>query len=143
MPLKETDSWFPYILSTTGSADVTNEFLLFGITAGLGAMTLFIVLLTRAFRSLGVALSAVRGGMPGGRDAELMLWSLGVMLAMHIVNWLGITYFDQTGAIWFMQLATVSNVSAECLRKAVPAVVRPVRAEAAGEPATAGFARCV
>ena len=47
-----------------------------------------------------------------------MLWGLGVVLALHIMNWLGITYFDQTYLLWFMQLAMVSNLTDEYLRPA-------------------------
>ena len=50
MNFVETADWFPDgALSTTGAADITNLFLSFGLTAGLGAMALLILLLARAF----------------------------------------------------------------------------------------------
>ena len=45
MPMSETVHWFPYVLLQTGAADITNNYLQFGITAGLGAMLLLILLL--------------------------------------------------------------------------------------------------
>jgi hypothetical protein len=113
MPVSDTNDWFPYVLETTGGADMTNQFLAFGITAGLGGMGLFILVLTQAFSSLGRTLAAVRSHWPKPSEAEFVLWGLGVVLAVHIANWVGITYFDQTYVIWFMQLAAVSSLAME------------------------------
>ena len=38
------------------------------------------------------------------------------MLVVHIVNWFGITYWDQSYVIWFMQLAAVTGLSEACLK---------------------------
>ncbi|HEY3856222.1 MAG TPA: hypothetical protein VGO67_17690 [Verrucomicrobiae bacterium] len=111
MPLADTAGWFPYILTTTNTADITNEFVLIGLTSGIGAMGLFILVLKRAFSLLGNALQAVRHHSPALVEDEYLLWGLGCMLAAHIVNWLGITYFDQTSVFWFTQLAAISSLS--------------------------------
>ena len=50
MPIKETVNWFPYSHPLTGGADITNQFISFGLTAGLGAIILVIVLLKRGFQ---------------------------------------------------------------------------------------------
>ncbi len=113
--ITETGSWFPYGLSATGGADITNQFISFGLTGGLGAMALFVLLLTRAFGALGEALTAVRAGASKPASAEFLLWGLGVMLTVHIINWCGITYFDQMQMFWLMQLAAIANLSANCL----------------------------
>jgi hypothetical protein len=117
LPIIKTADWFPYIqASNGGGADITNTFIAFGLTAGLGAVALFILLLTRAFSALGKALAIVRhAGGPQPSEVEFILWGLGAMLAAHISNWLGITYFDQTSMIWFMQLAAISSLSESCL----------------------------
>jgi hypothetical protein len=111
MSLRDTNGWFTYDLAATGGADITNQFLLFGLTAGVGATLLFIFLLYRAFSNLGQAMEVVRAhpGMPG--EPQYLLWALGVMQVAHIFNWLGIAYFDQTYVIWFMQLAVISSLS--------------------------------
>jgi hypothetical protein len=76
---------------------------------------LFIILLKRAFSSLGNALRSVRSNSEGVNETELLLWGMGVMLVVHIVNWFGISYWDQTYVIWFMQLAAVSSLSEACI----------------------------
>lgn len=111
VPIRETSGWFPYDLGTTGGADITNEFISFGITAGLLAMALFILMLARALSRIGKATANIRSRSPDPSETEFFLWGLGVMVVVHIVNWLGITYFDQTYMIWFMQLAAVSNLT--------------------------------
>ena len=116
IPLKDTSGWFAFDLGTTGGADVTNQFFNFGFTAGLGAIALFIFLLKRTFSGLGSALWNVRSGPDEAAGTEPLLWGLGVMLAVHIVNWLGISYWDQTYAIWFMQLAAIAGLSEACMR---------------------------
>ncbi|MGC9941901.1 MAG: hypothetical protein ABSE48_08695 [Verrucomicrobiota bacterium] len=123
MPLLDTNSWFPFTLPGIGTADITNMYIWFGLTAGLGAMALFIVLLTRAFSSLGKALAAVRSGPSQSEGAEFLLWGLGVMLLVHIIDWFGIIYFDQMYVTWFMQLAAISGISAGCLGLQSPTVI--------------------
>jgi hypothetical protein len=60
---------------------------------------------------LGKALQAVRAASSQTEEAEFLLWGLGCMLAAHIVNQFGITYFDQTYVLWFAQLAAISTLS--------------------------------
>lgn len=94
---------------------MTNNFLVFGIVAGLGAVVLLIALLTQAFRSIGRGIAAMRARQDGS-DAQFILWGLGVMLSVHLFNWFGITYWDQTYVIWFLHLAIISSLTAEVLR---------------------------
>jgi hypothetical protein len=92
-------------------ADITNQFISFGLNAGVGAVGLLILLLVLAYSALGRALGSVRSHFHESSDTEYLLWGLGVMLAVHIINWFGITYFDQFYVIWFMQLAMISSVT--------------------------------
>jgi len=110
MPIKETAGWFAYDLEATGGADMTNQFLTFGIVAGLAAMVTFIFMLVRAFSLLGIALATNRSNDGESSQTELLLWGLGTALAAHIVNWIGITYFDQIYAVWFLHLAAISSL---------------------------------
>jgi hypothetical protein len=111
MPEKETSEWLPYTLDSTHSADISNQFISLGLAAGLMAIALFVWLFIRVFRSLGKELSATRLASPRPCGNEYLLWGLGVMLAGHVVNLLGITYFDQFYVIWFMQLALISTLT--------------------------------
>lgn len=114
MEMSETRDWFPYILGITGAADITNNFIDFGLHAGVFAIALLVLLLVRAFQSIGQALMAVRLKTKRN-DHEYLLWALGCALAVHVVSWLGITYFDQMYFAWFMQLATISSISQACV----------------------------
>ena len=105
-----TKDWFPYTV-VTGGADIINYYLDFGIAAGLGATGFLCFLLFRAFSRLGRALDTFRGNDCVSRDIEFLLWALGVVLSVHVFNWLGIVYFDQYYAVFFMQLAALSTLS--------------------------------
>jgi hypothetical protein len=111
MRAEDTSDWFPYNLSLTGTVDITNEYLAFGLGAGLGAMALLILLLVRGFGATGEAMASVRLREGGSNETAFLLWGLGVMLAVHVINWFGISYFDQIYVVWFLQLAAVSSVT--------------------------------
>jgi hypothetical protein len=122
MPVIDTSDWFEYsLVANGGGADITNLFISFGLNAGLGAIALFILLLVQGFSALGRAQASVRLYFRESSETEYLLWGLGAMLAVHIINWFGITYFDQTYVSCFMQLAAISSVTESCLQ-ASPAV---------------------
>jgi hypothetical protein len=137
MPIKDTSGWFPYDLITTGGADITNQYIGFGLDGGVGAIVLFVVLLTRAFSMVGGALEQVRASHRKPEELEYFMWGVGVMLMVHGVNWLGITYFDQTYAFWFMQLAALNNLSEHCLKSLSSKGNQPVRPHEPGHEETA------
>jgi len=111
MPIKETHDWFPYTSDALVGADITNQYIAFGLNAGLGAIGLFILLLVRAFRSLGEALIAVRAASIKYDESEFILWGLGVMLAVHTVSLIGVSFFDKMCTVFFMQLAVISSLT--------------------------------
>lgn len=106
MDLSQTRQWFTYVLDATGSADITNNFLVFGLRGGAGSLVLLILLLVMAFSALGIVMRS-RKKQPGN---DIFLWSLGCMLVVHIASWFGISYFDQITVFWFMHLAAISSV---------------------------------
>lgn len=109
-----TRNWFHYTLAATGSADITNQYLFFGLTAGLPAIGIFVLLLVKTFAALGQALSALRMKSPPDNRFEALLWALGCCAMVHVATWLGITYnFDQTYVIWLLQLAAISSLAAD------------------------------
>ena len=76
-------------------------------------MALFVLLLVRAFGSVGRSLDCKRRNGATHRETQYLQWGIGCALLVHVVNWLGITYFDQTYVVWFMQLAAVSALAGE------------------------------
>jgi hypothetical protein len=131
MPIADTRGWFPYVLKATDAADITNQFVYFGVNAGLLAIVLFIILLTRAYGLVGAALARVREQAAKPAQAEFMLWALGATLTVHIFNWMGITYFDQSYMLWCFHLAALAGVSQQYLEASAPEPAPAV----AGEPA--------
>lgn len=118
MPVLATAHWLPYTNTSTGAVDLTNNFLAFGVTAGLGSVLLLVALLTKAFGSVGSAMARLRK-RSDKLPEEYILWGLGVMLGVHVFNWFSITYWDQSNVVWFLHLALISSLSAQVLRDEV------------------------
>ena len=78
---------------------------------GIDVGALVVLLLVRAFGSVGRSLDCKRRNGATHRETQYLQWGIGCALLVHVVNWLGITYFDQTYVVWFMQLAAVSALS--------------------------------
>jgi hypothetical protein len=115
MPVQQTSGWMPYNLSATGGADITNQFISFGLNAGILAMALFIFVIYCGFSHLGAALNVLREA-DMSRSEEALLWGLGVALAAHVFNWIGITYFDQFNVLWLLQFAALVTLSSYWIR---------------------------
>lgn len=41
---------------------------------------------------------------------EALLFGFGVVVAVHVVNWFAISYFDQSYAVWYFQLACIIGI---------------------------------
>lgn len=107
MDISETAEWFQYTLAATGSADITNQYLLFGINAGLFAIVLFVSFIVQVFKGVGQLLERADLN-PADR---YLAWALGCTAVVHISTWMGITYnFDQTYVFWAFSVALVSSL---------------------------------
>lgn len=114
MSIIYTKDWFPYTLAITDTADITNQFISFGLAGGFGAIALFILLIVRSFRGIGQALNVSRFGFLGTSKDEYLLWGIGATLLAHVANFFGVCYFDQIYVVWFMLLAIISSISQVC-----------------------------
>lgn len=110
MPLSQTIDWFPYHTPGTGFADITNQFIAYGLDSGLLAIVLCIAFLSAAFREIGFTLKTSVEIDGGPSPVTYITWGLASALVMHIANWLGIIYFDQTYVIWYLQLAMIGSL---------------------------------
>ena len=115
LPLRETSDWMPYVLASTGGADITNQFISFALKGGIWSMLLFVGVIVSTFSLLGRALSAVRESEVGDETDERLLWGLGAALTAHVSNWLGLAYFDQFQVFWLIQLSAMIAVTQEVL----------------------------
>lgn len=109
MSMQHTKHWLPYTNGTTGVVDLTNNYLNFGVASGLLAMALFIALIVSAFKHAGRAMAAERADSAPGDSIEPLQWGLGVALTVHVVNWFGITYWDQSAAFAFLHFAMIGS----------------------------------
>lgn len=137
MPLIETRNWFAYYLKATGGADITNQFIVFGVAAGIGAIFLAIYLFAGAFSELGKTMKSLRKNHASTVVEERLLWSFGVVLGVHLINWLGISYFDQFLLIWCLHLAAIAALVQSVRAKASDVVEVDTSAQWQ-EPAIAG-----
>jgi hypothetical protein len=111
MPARDTGTWLPYTNTNTGAVDITNNFLSFGINAGMGALMLLVVLVVVAFSQLGRVMRVTRSAQSSSIGVEPLYWALGVMLFAHVVNWFGVTYWDQTNVLWLLHLAAIGSLA--------------------------------
>jgi len=88
-------------------ADITNYYLVFGVTGGLIAMMLVIAVLIVAFRWVGTVYRAHFEDAP--TDA-FMIWCLGAGLFAHATTSISVSYFDQSLVFFWMNVAIISSM---------------------------------
>lgn len=100
--------WLVGTLSTAhwgiGLEDVTNQYIFEGVTAGVLGTLFYIFFIWRVFCAIGQ-------GLAGSKDKARywLLWGLGVVLFVHSITFLSVTYFGQNVAAFFLIVgATVS-----------------------------------
>jgi len=114
MESPETAGWFPYTVN--GAADITNQYLVFGINAGILAIVLFVAFISKLFGQVGRALAKIRSS-GGPARTGFMLWGLGAMLVVHVVTWFGVSYFDQVYVVWLLEMAATVSIANEVLSR--------------------------
>lgn len=82
--------------------DLCNQFVAEAEQGGLATLILFLVLISRSFRRIGVARKMARD-----RKQEWLLWAVGCILCAHLAGFFGISYFDQIKIWWFVTLAMI------------------------------------
>lgn len=90
-------------------ADITNYYLVFGVTGGLVAMLLVIALLLVAFKWVGVV---YRSHFDDSPKDSYMIWCLGAGLFAHATTSISVSYFDQSLVFFWMNVAVISSMYA-------------------------------
>jgi hypothetical protein len=122
-----------------GGEDVTNQYVLEGVRGGLLSLVLFVSIIWVAFRYVG----RMRAACEGRQAALVLVWSLGVSLFVHCIQFLGVSYFGQTILVWFFTLAAIGSLyegfiyGGRTVRKPRPAAPRPALRASASAPAGA------
>ena len=91
--------------------DTANEYVGQAVNGGLLGLALFITILVRCFRYIGLARRASEGDL----KRELRYWALGSWLFANVVAFFGNSYFDQTILTWYVLLAVVSTATASSM----------------------------
>jgi hypothetical protein len=90
-----------------GANDITNQYVLEGVTGGLLTLLIFIVVIVLAFRAVG----RFENLFGQERSRTLMAWAIGASLAVHAVIFIGVSYFGQIQMLWYLTLATIGSLS--------------------------------
>jgi hypothetical protein len=106
-----TAHWMPTGLAIDPNvADITNQFIAQGVNGGLLAMILFIWLIVKCFKTIGVS---VLDKSHGSFSERFMIWSLGCTILGHVASFFSVSYFDQIIIFWYMSIAMIAALAYE------------------------------
>jgi hypothetical protein len=119
-----SDWWLLGVKSTIGWADenmwdITNQFVLEGVSGGLAELALFITIIVFCFRTVGKATRRLPAA--DGQAPRRLFWALGTTAFVHVTSFMSISYFDQNVVVWYLLLALIATTTA--IHKTVPAVI--------------------
>jgi hypothetical protein len=95
------------IASDPQHTDITNYYISFGVSSGLVAMVLVIMMLLVAFKWVGKTILTW-----GNEDSErcFMIWCFGATLFAHAATSISVAYFDQSVLYFWLSLAVISSI---------------------------------
>lgn len=111
------DWWFcgcsGYTILSWGisKGDVTNQYVLEGVTGGFATMCLFFAIIVIAFGEVGKLWRL----QVGGKYSLALSWALGVSLFAQCTMFIGVSYFGQIIVIWYLLLAMIGSLSVQKL----------------------------
>lgn len=98
---RNTESW-GYLMH-----DTVNQYVDAAVTSGVAGLALFITILIKCFRSMGLARKAAEGDP----RLERRHWATGACLFANVLAFFGIGYFDQSLVAWYALLAMISTTA--------------------------------
>ena len=105
-----TRDWMPSgVPWNVNHTDITNEYLAMGVWGGLPLMLLFMGIVWAAFKAVGNGLAMAEQKPP---EQQFLIWTLGAALFGHAVNFLSISYYDQSEVFLFLLLASIGGLQA-------------------------------
>jgi len=104
---RDTSGW-EYRFDRPHQLDITNQFILEGVTGGAITLVLFTVLLVIAFRTL-----AKYYQQSHVQEQLWICWGLFVALLGHCVAFFGISYFGQIYVLWYLMLGITGFIAQE------------------------------
>lgn len=109
---RSTAAWGYYLF------DVTNHYILEGVRGGLVTLSLFVVQIGIAFAAIG----HVRAANTERRANEVLAWSIGVALFVHVIAFIAVSYFGQIIVLWYMLLSISASLEVRLLGQRVASV---------------------
>jgi hypothetical protein len=110
--------------------DLCDQFVAEAVQGGLATLILFLVLIARSFREVGVAQHTGRS-----RTHKWLPWTMGCILCAHIAGFVGISYFDQVRYWWYVTLAMIPAATTVAL----PSRAKHHKAVLASEPLSPSY----
>lgn len=105
--------------------DITNQYIYEGANGGLISMWLFILVIVRCFRSVGLA---AKSKISQTRADRFMFWAMGASLLAHCATYISVEYFDQNFVNYYLLLAMITSASMSVLStRQVSTEVEPSR----------------
>jgi hypothetical protein len=94
--------------------DLSDQYVAEAFSGGLLTLILFILIIARCYKRIGIARKAIEGD----RGQEWLMWLLGVALFGHLMVFFGVSYWDQMWVAWASLLAII--IAATASRMSVP-----------------------
>jgi hypothetical protein len=91
-----------------GTVDVTNLYIVQCLHGGLALLALFLTVISLGFRDVGHMLRCWQHDRAG----RYIAWALGICLLIHVMNFVGVSYFGQINLVWYQLLAVISSLAA-------------------------------
>ncbi len=105
-----TAHWAPaglVLLVNPNMIDLTNHYIVQGVTGGIWGLLLFLWLIRASVCSVGVAIQST-----GKESRETWLyWTVGVAIASHCTAFLSVSYYDNIVVYWYWLLALVAGLN--------------------------------
>ena len=103
-----TRHWMPTgVYFSPNHADITNQYIQYGVYGGLFLISLFMLQLWLAFTYVG---RMVNGARALDKDGAWFVWCLGSSLFAHAVTCISVSYYDQSSVFMFAALAVISSM---------------------------------
>ena len=113
-----TRHWMPTGVEwNTSHTDITNHFIKMGVWGGLLLVVLFTAILVMGFTYVGKLL---RSGKLT-REEKFIAWILGAILFGHTTTFVSVSYYDQSLAFLYFNLASICSILAAVNRRKVAA----------------------
>ncbi len=98
--------------------DVTNQYILEGVSGGIATLCLFIAVIVVAFREIGCLWrSQIRNPY-----RVALSWAMGISLFVHCTNFIGVSYFGQIRILWYLLLAVIGSMSFKLNHGSIPKI---------------------